>query len=669
VKKTKTSANEKPDYVPPTTSVALPTPEAVADTYRPRTKAELDAAFGKRKAKAKAPEAPEPPLTPPETDPVCRALKTANFAFVKAEKDDQGRVAYGYSHKDGRAALHLYGAGWTIRTTDGNERGGNTLDGLRAALKATRVGNAVARGVKREVERKEEAAKLREAKAAAAPDPALVGVLRQVEEATAATLVLKDLQGDKKYKARLRLAGRLLELEAGAPQANSEMLTILDIVREGTKTFILRQLQGDDKYKVRLRIAKALIGDDEARAKDAEWAEVRKRLLGFLGVKDDAAFKVKAAKIMNARIEPGTKDAEWGALRKRLLAFIGAKDDRAFKAMASDVLQHAAEVERVKKAEWAEARRKGLRAAREETTVAGKVLPPFKKKSAATREEEREALETELKGGGRKPKADRPAVEAPAESDTEVVEPHDAYAKATGYRPGATEGRLAELAQDQAAAPAPPPDGEARYLGPAAQVALLEHTITGVVMLRLALPGLYGGAPCVYNNGRTVALGIVNLETLAKFRKIEKADVQHAARQLLNPIVASVKVEPVAACHLTAVIHCKELTTMAEATKKFESPNAKKTATVKDAKPAAKKAAKKAAAKTNGGGGRESYAGKKIKVLTKELTAREGTKRRKALDFMLTTKTTDELIPKLTKIGANNSFIAFAIREGIIELV
>lgn len=103
------------------------------------------------------------------------------------------------------------------------------------------------------------------------------------------------------------------------------------------------------------------------------------------------------------------------------------------------------------------------------------------------------------------------------------------------------------------------------------------------------------------------------------------------------------------------------------AAKKF-APPAK--AAVKGAKApktapvtAAKGAKKDSTPRTSGG-----YAGKKIKVLNKNHGARPGTKRAKAMDILIASKTTDEAIPKIIKIGANNSFIAFAIREGFISL-
>lgn len=88
---------------------------------------------------------------------------------------------------------------------------------------------------------------------------------------------------------------------------------------------------------------------------------------------------------------------------------------------------------------------------------------------------------------------------------------------------------------------------------------------------------------------------------------------------------------------------------------------------------AAKKGATKAAApaksgKAANGASKARFAGHGIKVLNKEHGAREGTKRAKAMEILFDCKTTDEAIPKLEKIGADNSFIRFAVDNKLISL-
>ncbi len=121
-------------------------------------------------------------------------------------------------------------------------------------------------------------------------------------------------------------------------------------------------------------------------------------------------------------------------------------------------------------------------------------------------------------------------------------------------------------------------------------VRLLEDPANGIVLMQLEKENSQG-AICVYNNGSRVSAGVVKPEILWTLRTLEKADITKAAHQLLNPLSPSVAVTPVAARHLTAVLGCKELITMAthETAKKFATKKA-----------AVKSTAKKAAVKTEG---------------------------------------------------------------------
>jgi hypothetical protein len=151
-----------------------------------------------------------------------------------------------------------------------------------------------------------------------------------------------------------------------------------------------------------------------------------------------------------------------------------------------------------------------------------------------------------------------------------------------------------------------------------------------------------------------------------------------AVKQLLNPAVPSVPVTPTAAEHLTAVMHCKEniMKNTAEApSKKFAAKTAPVSAALpKPAKATTKPAngAKKTtkAEKTERAPRAGSLAGKKIKVISKDMSAlREGTKRYIGLGIILKSKTTDEAIPKLVEAGCNSTWFAFATAGGYIELV
>jgi hypothetical protein len=211
-------------------------------------------------------------------------------------------------------------------------------------------------------------------------------------------------------------------------------------------------------------------------------------------------------------------------------------------------------------------------------------------------------------------------------------------------------------------------------------VGLLEDPRLGVVMMQLEKENSQG-AICVYNNGSRVSVGVVPPEILKTLRPVQgEVDLIKAANQLLNPLVPSVPVTPGAHRHLTAVINCKELVTMA--TKKFEAPaKATKAAAVKSTdtvavktaakKAAAEKPAKKGAAVKEAKAPRASaYADKKIKVLSKDMSAlREGTKRYIGVEIILKSKTTNDAIPALAKAGCDNSWLAFTVANGYIELV
>lgn len=209
----------------------------------------------------------------------------------------------------------------------------------------------------------------------------------------------------------------------------------------------------------------------------------------------------------------------------------------------------------------------------------------------------------------------------------------------------------------------------------AEDVRLLEDPSNGIVLLQVEKSNSQG-AICVYNNGVRVAAGVVSPETLRILRPVAGADLLQAARELLTPIVESVVVTPVAQRHLTAVLNCKEIKPMATATvtpnKKFAPPREVKPAKTAKAvaeKPAKKASATKATHAAPASDGRARYAGKKIKVLNKEHGARPGTKRQIGMDIILKSKTTNDAIPALEKAGCDNSFIAFAVKSGLVELV
>ena len=390
----------------------------------------------------------------------------------------------------------------------------------------------------------------------------LRAALVSAKKAAAAAKTTARKVAHKEAQAEARKAA----MKAAPPQ---EVTAVLRLVKKATGGTLAprRGLQGDAAYGVRLRIAKCILGD-EARAADAAVTALTKRLYVLLGVHEAAA----------------------------------ATMEREFITLAKAALERAKKAEAAEAAEWKENMRRADLATLAQRTVAGAIHPAFRKKSGKQEAEERMALKAELEAkkrrgtGTQAPPAYDPAEGsdgAPAQGAAESYR-NGSFEKATGYSPGAEEGRLATYAHGEAPAPdAAVPDAE--FFRPA-ECALLEHKDTGIILLRLSLPGCLGGAPCVYNNGREVDLGIVNPERLAKFREIEKADVLTAARQLLKPIVSSVKISPRAERELTAVVHCKEIAPMATEIKTAKFAPPAKTATKKAAKNAEPKAAKAAKA-------------------------------------------------------------------------
>ena len=223
---------------------------------------------------------------------------------------------------------------------------------------------------------------------------------------------------------------------------------------------------------------------------------------------------------------------------------------------------------------------------------------------------------------------------------------------------------------------APRPD--APLLVAPSAVRLLEDPINGIVMMQLE-PANSQGAICVYNNGVRVAAGVVPPEKLKTLRPLTgpTVDLHKAAHQLLNPLVPSVPVTPVAARHLTAVIHCKELKHMAteETTaKKFAAPAAAKKAANKTEK-ATPKASKKSIATGKEKAARQPAEDRKIKALVKakDVTLREGTFCYSQVHAALASKTVSEAQATLDKDKNNPSKgrrieIAWLVKKGFISV-
>jgi hypothetical protein len=219
------------------------------------------------------------------------------------------------------------------------------------------------------------------------------------------------------------------------------------------------------------------------------------------------------------------------------------------------------------------------------------------------------------------------------------------------------------------------------------EVGLLEDPENGIAMLQLERDNSQG-AICVYNNGSRVAAGIVPPDILNKLRPVAGAvDIVKAANQLLNPVVPTVPVTPVAARYLTAVIHCKELIAMNStatsaprpAASKFAPPTsapAKKAAAASKATPAASKKSvatgkEKAAAAASPAGRRSKFEDTAaIVVKFKENPYREGTARFTLLNTAAKAGTVAKYLKAAGEPtgGSAARYLALFVKEGHLKV-
>ena len=235
-------------------SAALPTLEAVAAAYapvklRPRYKAVKQAshkvaakvlhlvvsaepAEQVEKAMAAAAKVAEKKLGPLTKSPLHKALQKALFKFVQAQQVED-TVAYGYVHKDQRAALLTTAANgteaWQVRFTDGATSGGVKLDLFTSLLRVTTA--------KHDYAKKRAADKLDRvvAKSPIACDTLGAGA-----------------EGDD-YKAPVRLVP---EEVAGVPANVARAVEMLGTVTN--RRYDVKSLGGDKNYGKRLSLLKKL---------------------------------------------------------------------------------------------------------------------------------------------------------------------------------------------------------------------------------------------------------------------------------------------------------------------------------------------------------------------------------------------------------------------------
>ena len=185
----------------------------------------------------------------------------------------------------------------------------------------------------------------------------------------------------------------------------------------------------------------------------------------------------------------------------------------------------------------------------------------------------------------------------------------------------------------------------------------------GVAYLRVSQTDK--GAVYLLNTGPEIQVVEMDTATIHSrgLKTVPEASVLESAEILAHPLVKSVTISKRARTALDSILNDKEFIAMATATKKAKKAATKSSAAAKTGKTAAKKTG------AGKGAGVGRFAGKGIKVLNKKHGAREGTKRAKAMELLFKCKTVDEAAPQLVKIGADNSFIRFAVDSKLIELV
>jgi hypothetical protein len=767
------------------TSVVLDTPEAIVAAYAPLPT--------RPRHKAKAEVVP----TAPANDPVAVEAEKAGFKHTQTTAGDGGAdTIYVYTHVDGRVVEHLYGAGWTLIMSNGDERGGRKLKELQKALRDTRSVPTVKEVAAEllsivEAEETDESAEKKMAAATKASK----------KKAKQPTIPIEAAKPDKDTFGHAVATTRFFAYVSSVISPEGDVLhgyTHKDgralLLRPANESWIVRtpgkterggvgiKLLGPALKSTRIvtanvrKITNRLAQEDERKAARVEFIAKQKserpaghvlRALEMLkgvspefrldALRGEANYGVRLALMKKLLNKERVLVAETGitVLTQTFYSALGVGEGSAAARLDAFAEKAVTTLAAVKKAASltrqidAEARDKGLRATRAERTVPGDIKPMPKKlskkarvaKEAAEREEVHAAAEKAAAKVAIAPVA-KPNVKSLPEVLTAkqmrilkhengtrsirmeransqgayhvydngrcvtgaVMTPYLAQGvKVLDYNAEALlvdletlltsksactkeiESMLKEakrvvkrslepvvLAVANGVLPTPRPGADEPFIK-ATDVKLLEDPQQGVVLLQLERANSQG-AICVYNNGSTVSVGIVPPETLKTLRQIVDADILKAANQLLNPVVPSVAVTPVAVSHLTAVIHCKEIAAMAKFDAPTKSAAKKSAATEKPAKSAAKKSAAPKAPKTPKEP-KAPAADRKITALVKakDLTLREGTFCYAQVHAAVSSKTVAEAQAKLDADKGNPSKgrkleIAWMTKKGFIKV-
>jgi hypothetical protein len=541
-------------------------------------------------------------LGPPLKSPLHRAVKNASFKFVQAVRDGGDATAYGYTHKDGRAAMltvTLDGVEtWAMRwPNNGGEQTGR--DPVQFA-KATMTTAA-----------KRQAGLNRAAKRVTA------------DAAKAAALTASQLEAAKDTDvARVPITQLLPD---GPPDHVCRAVEMLRTVT--AKQYDMDLLKGEKHYGHRVALLRALFNRAKGDYKVAETG-IKNLTMAFctaVGVPEGrcsagafAARCVEIAKAFNA-----ARRVAWKA-EKKTAANVRLREEAEW-TVSGMIIPYEKPKTRQQKAEEDIAVRKQVIA---ETADAEPMAEPKLDVPLAAYIPAHLRMVTQLNGTvslrlerfnsqgalhaydtGRKIVISvlTPTLAEGARFSVDGVETVlmtllESRSKRTDeveliLRRAAAAFARSKLPLALVACPVAVTrlrDAASAVAISLAGVRLLENPDLGAVLMQLEKENSQG-AVCVYNNGNAITTGLVASEVLASLRPATPSNGQtntemlfEAAKQLLNPTTPGVPVTSVAASHLTAVINCKENAQMATKTavasgKKFTAQKApvKKTTAAK----------------------------------------------------------------------------------------
>ena len=562
----------------------------------------------------------------PATTPELGVLTAAGFTLSRAEAIE-GRLASGYAHRDGRAALVMDDGHWALRYANGVQRAGDEVSTLIATLALPSL-KPLSQRKQRQLDartRGEAAAvKIKSGAEKSAPRISPVKALEFVHEAE--TLVAEQR------------AAKIAAATPGLPPNVVRAVEMLSPLTSGS--FRLDDLRGDKNYGNRLALLKKLFDRERVLVAETGVNNLTQAFYSAIGVVN-GSHAAQASDFAERCKDLLAKHYEAAKLAKREAKKIVKSARRIVTAsltVPGKVLPTSKPLNRKRQAEADAAERKALvksmAVVREHearsnpdvralTRIATKSLRLLKHKNGlVSLKLERCNSQGALHVWNTDADVMTSAVLTPKLAEDVRPEKYDLdeiarfvdnwlQLKFKKTPEMAVTLHMVKRAIQRAGEPltlAPASFSVALPRVTAAEphitpwsVSLLEDQAGDAVLLQLEKENSQG-AISVYNNGIRVEAVVASPELLKALRPVpaSEIDVVKVARQLLNPTVPSVPVTPTAARHLTAVVDCKEMSKMATASAAIASSRrfAAKSTTSKTAKTAkAAKTAKTAPAK------------------------------------------------------------------------